>query len=86
MITVQDIQNSLQISQTEVQMAIYSGALPKCTTVKEDGKMVIPGWDDDHISPFLKVFSERIKRKKAYKDKHNDTIVCGLLTFPTHQR
>lgn len=86
MITVQDIQDRFNISQTEVQMAIYSGALPKCTTVKEDGNKVVPGWDDDHIAPFLVHFSARIARKKAYKDKHNDNIICGLLTFPTHQR
>lgn len=86
MITVQDIQDSLKVSQTEVQMAIYSGALPKCTMVKEDGSKVVPGWDEEHIAPFLKHFAERIARKQAYKDKHNDNIVCGLLTFPTHQR
>lgn len=86
MITVQDIQDRFNISQTEVQMAIYSGALPKCTTVKEDGSKVVPGWDEDHLAPFLVHFSERIARKKAYKDKHNDNIICGLLTFPTHQR
>lgn len=86
MITVKDIEDTLNVSQTEVQMAIYSGALPKCTTVKEDGNKIIPGWDDTHIKPFLEHFTARIKRKKQYKDKHNDTIVCGLLTFPTHQR
>lgn len=54
-VTVDDIRQRLNVTQMQVEMAIYSGALPPPSK-----KQV---WDALHIEPFIENWQERIKRR-----------------------
>ena len=56
MVSVIDVMKRLIVSETEVMMAIYSGALPNPNEYEE--------WNEAHIEPFLINWQERIKRRK----------------------
>ncbi len=61
MVTVSDICSRLNVTEKQVQMAIYSGALPNPNEYEE--------WDDNHVEFFLKAWEERIKRRKKVNEE-----------------
>jgi hypothetical protein len=77
MITTTDIEQILNVTSKQVEMAIYSGCLPPPTI---DGN----GWEDDHIEWFIQAWAARIKRAKPKDDRSN--FMSGQFTFPQHQR
>jgi hypothetical protein len=53
-ITVKDIRKRLNVTVTQIIMAIYSGALPPPSKNNE--------WETAHIEPFLINWQDRINR------------------------
>lgn len=56
MVTISDICKRLNVTEKQVCMAIYSGALPNPDEYEE--------WHAEHVEPFLKAWIERIKRRQ----------------------
>jgi len=55
MITINDIINRLKVTRTQVDMAIYSGYLPKPTIDNN-------GWEDSHIEWFISTWEAKLAR------------------------
>ena len=61
MITVKDIMERLGVTEKQVEMAVYSGYIPKPTDVVFDRQR----WSARKIEPFLKDWETRIKRRSV---------------------
>jgi hypothetical protein len=57
MITINDIINRLNLTRTQVDMAIYSGYLPK-PTINDNA------WEDNHINWFISNWEAKLNRTK----------------------
>jgi hypothetical protein len=80
MITVQDIMSRLNVTEKQVEMAVYSGAIPPPDTIISNAWM-----DEERIQPYLDHWDARLKRKRE-KEYYENNIIVGNMTFPTHQR
>jgi hypothetical protein len=71
----EDIRERLGVTDTQIEMMIYSGGL------------IPPNqahcWTTSQIEPYLQNWEDKIKRTKP---KNNKNIVTGNCTFPRHQR
>lgn len=76
MITFKDIEERLKVTNKQVEMAVYSGALPSPNENNE--------WDPEHVEFFIQTWANRIARAKP-KD-HGSNYMSNGLTFPSHQR
>jgi hypothetical protein len=80
MITVQDIMSRLNVTEKQVEMAVYSGAIPAPDNI------ICNVWvDEERIQPYLEHWDSRLKRKRE-KEYYENNIIVGNMTFPTHQR
>ena len=80
MITVQDIMSRLSVTEKQVEMAVYSGAIPA-----PDNNISNVWMNKERIQPYLDHWEKRLKRKRE-KDYYDNNIIVGNMTFPTHQR
>lgn len=58
-VTVKDVCDRLIVTETQVLMAIYSGALPNPNEYNE--------WESTHVEPFLINWQDRINRRNKNK-------------------
>jgi hypothetical protein len=58
-VTVKDVCDRLIVTETQVLMAIYSGALPNPNEYSE--------WESTHVEPFLINWQDRINRRNKNK-------------------
>lgn len=73
-ITRQQIQDRLQVTEMQLEMAEFSGMIP----ASETGI-----WQLSHVEPFLNNWEAKLARKRPKVD--ND-LKSGNMTFPKHQR
>lgn len=76
MITAKQIIDSLQITEMQLQMAIYSGRIPKPNA---EG-----GWLEEDVVIHLQHWRKQLDRKAGRVTDPNITIGC--MTFPKHTR
>lgn len=76
MVTFEDIQARLGVTQLQIDNMIYSGALPP---------PINNTWEDERVELYIQAWANRISRKKP-KEHFNGNINSSGYTFPTHQR
>ena len=60
MITIVMVKKRLKVSNVQIEMALYSGRLPKPThSVNE-----VLAWDDAYIEPFLALWEKSLTKKR----------------------
>jgi hypothetical protein len=81
MITATEVAKLVGCSFITVDMAEYSGALPRYDDVETES------WNSlDRLEPYFSRFEKRILCKRERDEKDNQFISRGKLTFPTHSR
>lgn len=60
MVTILMVKQRLNVTNMQLEMALYSGRLPKPThSVNE-----MSAWDDAHIEPFIAFWEQSINKRK----------------------
>lgn len=80
MVTDQEIIKRLGVTEKQLEMAIYSGYIPK-PWKRSSFEMF---WSARKIEPFLQNWERRLAKSSIKLD--SDPFVSGCITFPVHQR
>jgi len=60
MITIAMVKKRLNVSNMQLEMALYSGRLPKPTHSVDE----MLAWDDAYIEPFLVLWQKSLNKKR----------------------
>lgn len=72
----ENIRERLGVTDTQIEMMVYSGALPAPNQMN--------CWVTSHIEPFIQNWEDRLNRSRP--KANNKHIMTGNCTFPRHQR
>ena len=75
-ISYQDISNRLNVTEKQVELAVYSGMLPPPSNIDK--------WDSHHVEFYINEWAAKLARANPKAD--NKCITYGNYTFPRHQR